>query len=887
MRSLTYFICGRKLFLLHVQAFFLYLLCMTSLKNLPIGDSPAPLPLPHFPTSFQAFIWRNWGRVPLTRLAKVLFTSEENVRESAKDLGLPLDVKIQPEWLAEGYLTLIRQNWHILPYEQLLVLLNWTPEKLLAVLHEEDFLWIKMGSSKPNCHIIKWRELTAEEENATDKLCDISQKYFSSISDITNAELPFDFAGKLAELPKIVERTAEPANAGEITFDGSWCFQWETSTPLLEQWADDFALRMKQQWNVHLSLENSTDKKVLLRIAPDDTAPRESHRVDLQESQIIIEGVDERGVLRGLQWLERTFIARGGPHFKPKNVNRRTRFEQRIIHPYNASYGETLAQPNHCIISDGLLARLADCGVNGLWMQGILYQLQPWPKIDELNQHWETRIENLRRLSERAARYGIGIYLYLNEPRALPLEIWEAHPEIAHWRGVTAASAGTASLCTSIPEVRDGLRQALANLFSSVPELAGCFTISMSENLTHCYSKHNGQDCPRCSKRAIEDVLAQTNATIAEGVWQGNPRAEVINWTWAWGYGDPESNAPENWAPKAMEKLPNAIKIMCTSEEALPTHVGGVEGSVVDYTISQVGPSPRSKAMWRIARETGHKNVAKVQFNNTWENSAVPYLPVLQLIEQHLGGLCESGVGGLLLSWTLGGYPSPNLKLASTTFWEDEKSTFADDNWWQAQFGENAKNVSEACEKFSAAFREFPFHISGAYTAPYNYGPMNLLHAKSTGRRATMLGFPYDGLDQWRSIYPEDIYENQLRLVESGWQEGLQLLDHLQNANDAIQDLRRVAHAAWIHFRSTTNQVSFIRRRDVFHQTQGTGKENLRRELLDLLNDEISLAQQMARLQREDSRLGYEASNHYYYAANELGEKVLNCERLKEYFEER
>jgi hypothetical protein len=824
--------------------------------------------------------------VPVARLAKVLSTTEESILNSAESLGLPLNLEIRSEWLSDGYLTLIRQNWHILPYEQLLTLLDWTAEKLLAVLHEEDFLWIKMGSSKPDCAAVKWHELTPEEIKATNKLYELARKYFSLFTS-EKREQPFDFAEKLAQLPTVTAQLAEPATTNESTFDNSWCFQLETRTPLLEQWADDFALRMNQRWKVLLSPENSTDKKVLLRVAPDDNAPRESHRVQLDESQIIIEGMDERGVLRGLQWLEGTFIARGGPHFTTKQIHRRTRFEQRIIHPYNASYSETLAQPNHCIIPEGLLARLAGCGVNGLWMQGILYQLQPWPKIDELNQHWETRVENLRRLSERAARYGIGIYLYLNEPRALPLEIWEAHPEIAHWRGVDFKNGGTASLCTSIPEVRDGLRQTLANLFSAVPELAGCFTISMSENLTHCYSKHNGQDCPRCSKRAIEDVLVQTNTAIAEGVWQGNPRAEVINWTWAWGYGDPESDAPENWAPKAMEKLPDEIKIMCTSEEALPTHVGGVEGSVVDYTISQVGPSPRSKAMWRIAKKTGHKTAAKVQFNNTWENSAVPYLPVFQLIEQHLGGLCEADVSGLLLSWTLGGYPSPNIKLASTTFWEEmdsAKSTFADADWWRAQFGKDAEIVREACSKFSESFREFPFHISGAYTAPYNYGPMNLLHETSTNRRATMIGFPYDALEQWRSIYLEEVYEAQLRLVETGWREGLQLLDNLENANLAVDDLRRVANAAWIHFRTTANQVAFIRRRDKFHLAQGNEKENLRTEILRLLDDEISLAQQMARLQSEDSRLGYEASNHYYYAANELGEKVLNCEELKTRF---
>jgi len=61
-------------------------------------------------------------------------------------------------------------------------------------------------------------------------------------------------------------------------------------------------------------------------------------------------------------------------------------------------------------------------------------------------------------------------------------------------------------------------------------------------------------------------------------------------------------------------------------------------------------------------------------------------------------------------------------------------------------------------------------------------------------------------------------------------------------------------------------------------------KENLRDEILQLLDDEMDLAEKMATLQLHDSRLGYEASNHYYYGANELGEKVLNCARLKSTF---
>ena len=36
----------------------------------------------------------------------------------------------------------------------------------------------------------------------------------------------------------------------------------------------------------------------------------------------------------------------------------------------------------------------------------------------------------LRRLVERARKRGVGVYLYLNEPRAMPLAFYAAHPEL-------------------------------------------------------------------------------------------------------------------------------------------------------------------------------------------------------------------------------------------------------------------------------------------------------------------------------------------------------------------------------------------------------------------------------------------------------------------------
>ncbi len=86
------------------------------------------------------------------------------------------------------------------------------------------------------------------------------------------------------------------------------------------------------------------------------------------------------------------------------------------------------------------------------------------------------------------ARHGIGVYLYLNEPRAMPESFFKRRPELAGVR-----EEQYAALCTSQPAVRAWMTGALAYVFSNVPELAGVFTMTASENLTSCAS-HGGRD---------------------------------------------------------------------------------------------------------------------------------------------------------------------------------------------------------------------------------------------------------------------------------------------------------------------------------------------------------------------------------------------------------
>lgn len=126
-------------------------------------DGPDPLgPFP-FPDRISAYVWRNWGIVPVERLAAVVGALPEDLRRIAAEMGLPPDPPVLGTWLEKGYITVIRRNWHLLDYDQILQLTGFSRERLHFILTEEDFLYSKLGSLKPKCGKLRWNSGTVEK----------------------------------------------------------------------------------------------------------------------------------------------------------------------------------------------------------------------------------------------------------------------------------------------------------------------------------------------------------------------------------------------------------------------------------------------------------------------------------------------------------------------------------------------------------------------------------------------------------------------------------------------------------------------------------------------------------------------------------------------------
>ncbi len=737
---------------------------------LPEGDTRSPIMARYFPDRVHEFVWRNWNAVGPAKLASVLGASVADVTNIAKSMGLPPAIPVPIDMKERGYVTILHRNWHLLPYEQLLQLVEMTPERLDFALREDDFLWLKLGGLKPKCEPLRYQPPDEAGRRRAAEIRRIVETDFGE-EIYRSGEPRFEFFRKLSTLPSTGTSQSVPAQAAPL----------------------------------------------------------------------------------------------------------------RIVYPYGIAYGEPLLDPKLNTYSEGLLERLATTGANGIWLQAVLRNLAPGGKtFPEFGNGSDTRLASLRTLVDRARRHGIGVYFYLNEPRAMPEAFFKTRPELA---GVH--EDGFATLCTSQPVVRKWIADALAYVFSNVPGLAGISTITASENLTNCASHYHADQCPRCRTRTDTEIITELVATMEEGIHRANPGANVIVSDWGWRrHGD---------SVDIIQRLPKNVWFLSVSEWAKPIERGGIKNKVNEYSISAVGPGPRAARHWTAARECGLKTVAEVQFNNTCECASLSYLPVMDLIAEHIHNLEPFKLDGMFIGWTQGGYPSPNFEIArQMTLSQDPTSESVLDGLARDRYGsEGAPRARKAWSLMSEAFRQYPFDIDVVYTAPVQIGPANPLYSFCTGYRATMWGFPYDDLEGWRGPYPPEVFAQQFDRVADAWQPGAEDLKAAvemapENRREAVKGDLRFAQAAGIIFKSTANQARFILAREVlakplWDSLNGQPAEVRQQQLAELkrcLKSEIELARQLFVIAHEDSRIGYEPTCQYFFLPLDLVEKVINCRWL-------
>lgn len=549
----------------------------------------------------------------------------------------------------------------------------------------------------------------------------------------------------------------------------------------------------------------------------------------------------------------------------------------RIAFPYYARFGNVLGNADfRSSYPAGVLEDMARMELGAIWLSAMYQYLIRTSIFPEFGKQSPAQLANLNWLIGEAKKHGLGVYLYLNEPRGMPASFFKKYPGIKGAPG--RPGDGLFSMCTSTKMVQDYLVEATATLFKKAPGLEGIILITASENPTNCYSLTRHPKCPCCLRQTGPEVIAQVIQLMDEGARSVAPDARVIAWDWSW------EIVEDNPQKQIIDRLPTSATLMVDFERGTVIEREGVKSTVEEYSLSVVGPSPRAAAHIRLGKARGMDVMAKIQVGTTWEVGLVPYIPVEQLLVRKFQAMRAAGITGAMESWTLGGYPSENWDVAASFYRRHASESDGNDDLEEVAaslYGATAaKRVVRAWRLFSDAFEQYPFSDSLVYSSVVQCGPSALLYFEPTGLTPRIMN-SYDNLG-WTQPFGPRIVADIFGKMASGWKAGLKELEGAMQDVPAAQRGRaakdlRVCRAIGLYFRSIANQVRFHASRQRW-KASAAGLHSMKM----LVNDEISIARQFLEICSQDSRLGFEASVGYLYLPLDIREKLVACQYMIE-----
>lgn len=407
--------------------------------------------------------------------------------------------------------------------------------------------------------------------------------------------------------------------------------------------------------------------------------------------------------------------------------------------PRSDFYGdEPLTAPQ--AYTDEVFAGIRGHGFDGVWLRGKLAKLARTDALPELiDAQRGQRLEGMRAIIERGRPHGVGVWLFFNEPLALPRDdpFWQKYPQLQGepFSHPLVAERTTSSLCTSTPRVKQFMREAIADLFAALPGLAGIILITASEYHTHCWShvsrtatmedgyggRPTSPSCPRCREREPAEVVGELVTMWRDAAARVSPSPRVLAWNWSWSmwYAEPQA--------EVIEALPAGVGLMADWERGSARPWRGKEIFIDEYSLGFTGPSTRFLRSRQCARQRGLSMHTKLQLGTTHEIATVPNLPLVASLHGKLTGLTRHEVSGYMGCWNFGCGLTLNT-FAFGLYAQDPPAFAAPERFFaelaRRYFGlDDAEALSQAWRGFGAAFDNYPFNIPVLYHGPMNYAP--------------------------------------------------------------------------------------------------------------------------------------------------------------------
>jgi hypothetical protein len=535
------------------------------------------------------------------------------------------------------------------------------------------------------------------------------------------------------------------------------------------------------------------------------------------------------------------------------------------------------------VYTDEELGKIAGAGFNAIWVHTLLHQVVNSPILPELGVNCDLHLNALRKLIDRAAKHGLKVFLYMQPPRALPVDhpFWEKHPEAGG--NVEKMSIGISvefrCFCTSQPVVKEYLRSASEILARELPALGGIIMITASECASHCIARCGNTlgamgekvevktTCPHCAEREPSEIISEIITLMRNGIRAVSDTMEILAWNWSWTF------YYDKPCREVIERLPKDVILMAGFERGGKQDYCGRKDVVVDeYSISYAGPSEQCREAFAVAEECGLRTATKLQFGTTHELATVVSLPLLGNVFRKADFMRRNNMAGFMGCWNFGNMLSANTAgfnyFLSKEAPADESSalqTFAADY----MPGCKPEEAMKAWYTFAEAMLNYPFGISYLYAGPTNYSLAYIPRPEKlndiSGGGSWLMHERGDDLSGCLGDFSVDEVIAGFEKLSAKWAEGVSQLENALSGSDSEKAVSELANAkvCGAVFHSSLNTFKFYKLR------LDWSDEKIE-EYKTIAKDELAVLETIKPVVASDKRLGYHSEAHDYMFNEEM-----------------
>jgi len=694
----------------------------------------------------------------------------------------------------------------------------------------------------------------------------------------------------------------------EVLVDRNWCLQLDdTCGPLTRLAAKDLRRTLLKTFDVKLQ---RSGRRIQVTVDPNATRPDESSRLSVSREQIHIEANSDEAAMRALFDLRWCMLNRQAPVLACGDSGLSPEWSLRIMSPV---WHRPIDQPeDYTVLPDAYLLNAARYGFNATYLYADWFDFMTPDVAGALaRKGYRARLAALRDAVAHLGRFGIRLLMHINT-----IAMSHDHPffkTAPAMRGAQTWRDGQHCLCSSHPKTLALYRQAARQLMSDVPGLAGAVMITGGECFLHCYTRpmpqtSQGTNCKRCAKHTPDDVIARVVNAFAAGAREVNPDVHLMMWPYSaftWGDLDTQKRFIGNLDPH--------VDLLSSFEKDSFQTIDGVKSYVFDYSICQLGPSPRFRELHRTAKRAGRKVHARTESAQCIEMFNVPRIPIMHRWAERFAAIRKIGVDGVHTAWRFYGFCAQrNDEIVYANTWRDNPDI--DDlllTMARRDFGGRAaRNVVRAWEHFSKGFAEFPYCAGTTgfpyFRGPFYIGPAHPFVFDTTRGHGLPEMFWTPNPSAGEAASPDessDVFENEPRFfadltwtqpygakrvagalasVDKHWRKGLALLQRAGSTAKGGEFESELAVATMIHcmFRTARNLVAFQMLREKV-TTEPTTPASVKRaclEAIKVVTDETENARIALELVKADPSLGYGAAYGYAFTADMIEAKIKHCQ---------